>query len=179
VRARVAALMAVSLLGLVWATSVRAEDLKVAVVEPQKILEGTKSGRQIKDSIEEYVRTRQKLLDSEAEDLRKMEADLAKQGATLSAPVREQQEAIFRQKVALYQRRVQELEGEIQSKKAELLVGFTKTIEQIVKDIAEKEKIALVMDKGNNGDDMLVIFNQPSVDLTDRVIRELDSRKGN
>jgi outer membrane protein len=154
-----------------------AEELKVAVVEPQKVLEGTKAGKKIKDSLAEYVKTRQRLLDSEADDLKKIEEDLAKQGATLSPAAKQEKETVFRQKVTAYQRKVRELEVEVQAKKAEMLSGFTKTIEQVVKEIAEKEKIFLVIDKGNNGADTLVIFNQPSVDLTDRVIKEVDSRK--
>ena len=156
-----------------------AEDLKVAVVEPQKVLEGTKAGKKIKDSLADYVKTRQRLLDSEADDLKKIEEDLAKQGATLSPAAKQEKETILRQKVTLYQRRVRELEVEVQAKKAEMLSGFTKTIEQVVREIAEKEKISLVMDKGNSEADMLVIFNHPSIDLTDRVIKEVDSRKGN
>ncbi len=154
-----------------------AEDLKVAVVEPQKVLEGTKAGKKVKDSLAEYVKTRQRLLDSEADDLKKIEEDLAKSGATLSPAAKQEKETVLRQKVVAYQRRVRELEVEVQAKKTEMLGGFTKTIEQVVKEIAEKEKISLVLDKGNNESDMLVIFNNPSVDLTDRVIKELDSRK--
>jgi outer membrane protein len=154
-----------------------AEDLKVAVVEPQKVLEDTKAGKKIKDSLAEYVQTRQRLLDSEAADLKKIEEDLTKQGATLSPAAKQEKETVLRQKVVAYQRRVQELEVEVRAKKTEMLSGFTKTIEQVVKEIAEKEKIFLVLDKGGNGADTLVIFNNPAVDLTDRVIKEVDSRK--
>lgn len=154
-----------------------AEDLKVAVIEPQKVLEGTKAGKKVKDSLAEYVKTRQKLLDFEADDLKKIEENLAKSGATLSPAVKQEKATVLRQKVVAYQRKVRELEVEVQAKKTEMLGGFTKTIEQVVKEIAEKEKISLVMDKGNNETDILVIFHHPSVDLTDRVIKELDSRK--
>ncbi|SRR5712692_4645743 len=155
-----------------------AEELKIAVIEPQKVLEATKAGRKIKGSLADYVRTRQRLLDSEAEDLKKIEEGLAKQGAGLSAETRQEKEGAFRQKVVEYQRRVQELEREVQAKKAEMLGEFTKTIEQVVREIAEKEKISLVVEKGDNGYGALVLFNHPSVDLTGRVIKELDSRKG-
>jgi outer membrane protein len=162
-----------------WASGVPAwaEDLKVAVVEPQKVLEGTKAGKKIKDSLAEYVKTRQRLLDSEAEDLKKIEEDLAKQGATLSPAAKQEKETAFRQKVVVYQRRIRELETEVQAKKKEMLSGFTKIIEQVVNEIAEKEKISLVLDKGGSETGVLVIFNHPSVDLTNRVIKEVDSRK--
>src|SRR5437867_5746454 len=67
----------------VWAPAWGTE-LKIGVVEPQKILDGTKSGKKIKDSLAEYVKIRQKLIDQEEEDLKKIEEDLVKQGAVLS-----------------------------------------------------------------------------------------------
>ena len=168
----------IGMLALAFGLPAWAEELKIGVVEPQKVLEATKAGRRIKDSLADYVKTRQRLLDSEAEDLKKIEEDLVKQGAGLSAETRQEKEGAFRQKVAAYQRRVQELEGEVQAKKAEVLGEFTKSLEQVVREIAEKEKISLVMQKGASDAGTLVIFNHPSVDLTDRVSKALDSRKG-
>lgn len=167
------------LLALALGTPVWAEELKIGVVEPQKVLEATKAGKKIRDSLADYVKTRQRLLDLEAEDLKKIEEDLAKQGASLSTGARQEKEEAFRQKVVAYQRRVRELEREVQAKKAEVLGEFTRNIEQVVREIAEKEKISLVMQKGDNEAGTLVLFNHPSVDLTGLVIKELDGRKGN
>lgn len=172
-------LILVGLLAPACGTPAWAAELKIGVIEPQKVLEETKTGKKIKDSLAEYVVARQRLLDSEAEDIKKGEADLTKQGAGLSAAARQEQEDALRRKVAVYQRRVQELEGEVQAKKAEVLGEFTKKVEQVVREIAEKEKISLVVDKGDSGSGSLVLFNHPSVDLTGRVIKELDGRTEN
>ncbi len=163
----------------VFGASAWAAELKIGVIEPQKILEETQSGKKIKDSLSEYVVARQRLLDSEAEDIKKGEDDLLKQSAGLNNEARQEKEDALRRKIAGYQRRVQELEGEVQAKKAEVLGEFTRKIEQVVREIAEKEKISLVMDKGGSDYGSLVLFNQPSVDLTGRVIKELDGRTGN
>jgi len=171
-------LLLAGLLAPAWGAPLWAEEPKVGVVEPQKVLEKTRSGQKVKDSLADYVKTRQRLLDSEADDIKAMEEDLVKQGAVLSAAAKQEKEEALRQRIAVYQRRVQELEGEVQAKKNEMLGEFTKTLEQVVRQIAEREKISLVMEKGDNGFGALVIFNHPSVDLTDRVIKELDGRKG-
>ena len=47
-------------------------------------------------------------------------------------------------------------------------------IRSLIKGIADKEKISLVVEKGDNGAGALVIYSNPSLDLTDRVIKELD-----
>lgn len=155
-----------------------AAELKIAVVEPQKVLEQTKDGKKIKDTLQEYVTVRQKLIDQEEEDLKKMDEDLVKQGAVLSVEAKKNKEEQFRQRMGEYQRKVQQMNQEVQVKRKETLDEFNKNLEQIVRGIADKEKIALVLEKGDNGAGTLVIFSNPSFDLTDRVIKEMDSKTG-
>ena len=155
----------------VWGT-----ELKIGVVEPQKILDGTKSGKKIKDSLAEYVKVRQRLIDQEEEDLKKMEEDLVKQGAVLSPEAKKEKEEVFRRRMVDYQRKVQQLNQEVQAKKKEVLDEFNKTIEQIVRSIADKEQITLVVEKSNNGSGSVIIYSHPSLDLTERVIKELDAK---
>ena len=44
----------------------------------------------------------------------------------------------------------------------------------LLKTIADKEKLSLVVEKGDNGAGALVVYSHPSLDITDRVIKELD-----
>jgi len=155
-----------------------AAELKIGVIEPQKVLDQTKSGEKIKDSLQEYVKMRQKLIDVEEEELKKMEEDLVKQGAVLSADAKKEKEEKFRQRMVEYQRKVQQLNQEVQVKKKETLDEFNKNLEQIIRGIADKEKITLVVEKGDNGAGALIIYSHPSLDLTDRVIKELDAKGG-
>ena len=176
-RASILVLLSLFLLGLEF--SAGAEELKIGVINPQKIPEATKQGKKAKQTLAEYVQTRQKLLESEAADLKKLETELATQSTVLDTKVKAEKEQSFQQKVAVYQRRVQELNAEVETKKREILGGFTKAIEQAVREIAEKEKILLVMEKGGNNAGSLVLYNQDSLDLTPRVIKALDSKAVN
>ena len=176
-RASILVLLSLFLLGLEF--SAGAEELKIGVINPQKINEATKQGKKVKQTLADYVQTRQKLLESEAADLKKLETELATQSTVLDTKVKAEKEQSFQQKVAVYQRRVQELNAEVETKKREVLGGFTKAIEQAVREIAEKEKILLVMEKGGNNAGSLVLYNQDSLDLTPRVIKALDSKAVN
>lgn len=153
-------------------------EVKIGVVEPQKVLDGTKAGKKIKDSLQEYVKARQKVIDMEEDELKKMEEDLVKQGAVLSPDAKKDKEEKFRQKMVEYQRKVQQLNQEVQVKKKETLDEFNKSLEQVIRGIADKEKITLVVEKGDNGAGALIIYSHPSLDLTDRVIRDLDAKGG-
>ena len=163
-----------ALLALAFGAAAVAADLKIGVIEPQKVLDGTKSGKKIKDSLQEYVKSRQKIIDLEEEELKKMEEDLVKQSAVLSADAKKEKEETFRKRMVEYQRKVSQLNQEVQNKKKEVLDDFNKNLEQIVRVIADKEKLSLVVEKGDNGAGALVIYSHPSLDLTDRVIKEVD-----
>lgn len=153
-------------------------ETKIGVIEPQKILDGAKAGKKIKDSLQDYVKARQKVIDLEEEDLKKAEEDLVKQGAVLSPEAKKDKEDKFRQRMSEYQRKIQQLNQEVQVKKKETLDEFNKSLEQVIRGIAEKEKLTLVVEKGDSGAGTLVIYSHPSLDLTERVIKELDAKGG-
>ena len=173
-----AILVAMCIFALVCGVPVWAAELKIGVIEPQKVLDGTKAGKRIKDALADYVKSRQKIIDMEEEDLKKTEEDLVKQGSVLSAEAKKEKEEAFRRKMGEYQRKVGQLNQEVQAKKKEVLDEFNKGLEQVIRGIADKEKLSLVVEKGDNGAGALVIYSHPSLDLTDRVIKELDAKGG-
>ena len=161
---------------LVHGFPVGAADLSIGVIEPQKVLDATKAGRKIKDALADYVNTRQRLIESEEQDIKALEEDLVKQGADLSPDAKQEKEGAIRQKLITYRRHVQELEGEVQTKKRELLSDFTKKVEQVVREIAERENITLVVEKEDAGPGGLILYNEPSINLTERVIKAFESK---
>jgi outer membrane protein len=162
---------------LTLGTLASAAEIKIGVVEPQKVLENTKAGKKVKDKLEEYQKSAQKMLDMDGEELKKIEEDFVKQGSILSPEAKKDKEETLRRKQMEYQRKFQQLNQDFQGKKKELLDEFSKSLEQTVKGIAEKEKISLVGEKSDNGPVSLVIYSSPTLDLTDRVIKELDKGK--
>ena len=171
-------LMLVGVMAVAWVLPAWAEEPKIGVIEPQRILEGTKEGKKIKALLEEYVKTRQRLIDSEEADLKNSQEGLAQQDTGTSSAAQQAKEEAFRQKALAYQRHVQELENDIQTKKRDVLGEFTKKIEQVVIEIAQKEGIGLVLDQGENGPGTLVLYSHPSINLTDRAIKALDAKPG-
>ena len=173
-RVSIPVVLGACILGFV--VSATAVEQKIAVVNPQDILNGTKKGKKIKDMLAEYVQVRQRVIQSEEADLKKLEAELAGQGPVLSPSAKQEKQQVFQQQLAAYDRRLQQLEGEVQAKKRDALGEFTKAIEQAVQQIAEKEHIVLVLEKGTSGAGTLIRYNEDSLDLTSRVIKALDSK---
>lgn len=171
-----AALCVVSAFTLTQGAPGWAKDLTIGVVEPQKVLDSTNEGKKIKEALGEYVKARQQMIEQEEGDLKQKQEEMAKQDAVLSPQAKQEKEEAFRQQVATYQSHLQQLEGEVQSKRKELLGGFTEQIEQVVREVAEKDKIDLVLEKGDSGPGTLILFSQSSINLTARVIKALDGK---
>src|SRR3972149_5833524 len=149
---------------LLSAVLVDAENLKIGTIDAQKILDGTKVGKKTKTTMEEYVKSRQKIIDLEEQEIKSLEDELVKQGPVLSAEAKKDKQETFRRKMLDYQKKVAELNKEVQSKKKEVLEDFNKTLEQTVKNIAEKEGYTVILDRNSEGG--AIVYAKESVDLT-------------
>src|SRR5437899_10878369 len=101
----------VSLFVLAYGLPGWAEDLAIGVVEPQKVLDGTTAGKQVKDALADYVNTRQRLIESEEQDIKAMEEDLVKEGAALGPEAKQEKEEVLLGRLVTCLRQVQALVG--------------------------------------------------------------------
>ena len=158
---------------LVGTIPVRAgENLKLAYLDAQKILDGTKAGQRAKQSMEEFRDSRQKIIYLEESEIKRLQDDLARQGTVLSPEARRDKEESLQRKFMDYQKKVSELTKELQSKKKDILEEFNKGLEEIVKRIAEKNGYTLVFDRNAEGG--VLLYAKQSLDITDEVIKEYD-----
>src|ERR1700746_2968926 len=86
-----------------FAPTLQAAEVKVAVLDSLKIIEATNEGKKMTATLNEYIASRQKVLSSDAEDIKKVEDELNALGAMLSPPVKEEKENTARRKMAAYQ----------------------------------------------------------------------------
>ncbi|MFQ5454601.1 MAG: OmpH family outer membrane protein [Nitrospirota bacterium] len=149
-----------------------ADRYKIGYIDAQKILDHSKTGKKTTDSLEEYVKSRQKIIDLEEKEIKEAEEKLAKQASVLSPEVKKDKEDDLKRKLLKYQKKVSELNKEVQEKKMEVIREFNNKLEDIVKKIAEKEGYSFVLDKSLEGG--VVVYADKTFDLTDRVIEEFD-----
>ena len=156
------------------ASPARSEEFKIGYVDAQKVLDESKLGEQVKESLNEYVQSRQKIVDIEETELKKLEEDLSKQGAVLSPEAKQDKEEQLQRKYMEYQRKVGELQKEIQLRRTEKLEEFNKNLEKIVKALGEKDGYSMIL---NNPASNTVVYSKPSLDLTERLIQEIDKNQ--
>ncbi|MFQ5597347.1 MAG: OmpH family outer membrane protein [Nitrospiria bacterium] len=156
-----------------WADRAHSETPKIGFVEAQKVLEGSQAGRRVQEKMEEYVQSRQKIIDLEEKELRQMEEELTRQSALLSPEAKQVKQEEFQRKLVGYQKKARELNKEVQEKKIESLKAFNRKMEAVIKTIAEKEGYTFVLDKGGEGG--TVLYSSDSHDMTTQVIEALDA----
>lgn len=145
-----------------------AEEFKIATVDRAKVIKQSQAGQKGTAALQEYMNARKKIVDMEQADLVRMSEDYGKQAAVLSPEARKDREEAFNKKKAEFEKKSRELAREVQDKQQELAMIFNQQLDDVVKAIARKEQILLIMDSG------MSLYQTPAIDLTDRVIKEMN-----
>ncbi len=174
VRGLVVAVAALSMALPGWAQS--AEGFKMAHLDTQKVFDQSKVGKKAKGLLEEYVKSRQKIIDLEESEIKEVEESLVKQESVLSPEAKKTKQEDLQRKLLGYQKRATELNREIQDKKAEVLNDFHLQLQAVVKKVAERDGYVMVFDKGGGGpaDLAAVLYAKESLSITDKVLAEMD-----
>lgn len=145
--------------------------VRIGVVDPQKVLEETDAGKRAKDSLSNFMKNRQSLIELEEKELKRMEEDIIKQASILSAGARREREEQFRRRAIEFQQKANELNREIQEKQKEVLEAFREKVERIVAKVAQQMGLLVVMEKGRGGP---TVYNDSALDISPQVIEEFN-----
>lgn len=145
--------------------------VRIGVIDPQRILEETDAGKRAKESLTNFMKNRQSLIELEEKELKRMEEDLVKQASILSAAARREREEQFRRRAIEFQQKANELNREIQEKQKEVLESFREKVERVVAKVAQQMGLMVVMEKGRGGP---TVYNDSSLDISPQVIEEFN-----
>ncbi len=165
------AVVAGLLLAMFTVLPAMAEESKIGYIDVQRILDESLRGKQVKDQLNDYVQSRQKIVDIEESELKNLQDELTKQGAVLSPSAKQEKEEQLQKRFMDYQKKVTELQKEIQQRRTEKLEEFNTELEKIARNIGEKEGYSMIL---TNLDVNIIIFARPSLNITEKVINELD-----
>lgn len=158
-----------------WATPLYAGDpLKVGVMDQQLVFERSKAGKAALEDMAGYAQTRQKIINSDEQELKELQQSLEDPNAKLADAVRQEKEEQLRGKVEAYQHRVQEFNREVQQKRGEMVAEYSKKIAAAAQAVAQKEGYAAILDKGNDSVLRVVLYHQAALDVTELVVKEFD-----
>ena len=160
---------------LCWALSsmaLAAEPVKVAVINQQLVIERSKAGKRALEDLKAYSATRQKIINSDDQELKELEQAL--QEGKLSESAKQERQNQFQAKLEAYQRRLADFNREIQQRQRETVAEYTKKVQDAAQAVAQKEGYVAVIDRGNEALIRIVIYHNPALDVTDQVVKEFD-----
>jgi outer membrane protein len=159
---------------------------KVAIVDTQTVFDKTKLGKKYQGIIKEYYESRKKILDLDADELQKLQENFVKQkqGKTLNDKAQQEIEESINKKYNDFKKKQNEFGNEIGKKQEELFKSFNQDLMAAVKDLAKKEKIEMVINKiidvapqAGVPPTPVVLYSDESLDITDKVIVDMDKRE--
>lgn len=149
----------------------RADDaFKVGIVDMQKAIQTSETGKKAKAQLEEAFNKKKKELQAEEANLKKLQEDLQKKASALSDSAKKEQQGKLQERFMKYQELLQKSQAEIQKKEQEMSAPIIEKIRAKIGEIAKKKGYSLVLEKNDN----IVLFFQDKDDLTAEILKEIN-----
>jgi outer membrane protein len=168
---------------IAMASTTMAAGGRIAYVDSQSVFDKTKLGKKYQGIVREYYESRKKILDMDADEIQKLQEDYAKQkqAKLLNEKAQKEKEEAISRKISEFDKKRNEFSNEIGKKNEELSNEFNQQMVGILKDIAKREKVSLVLNKTINimskAEVPSVLYADDDLDLTDKVVAEMDKKE--
>ena len=144
-------------------------DLKIGVVNLDRILRESAPAQRAQKRIEAEVAKRDQELAKTAEQIKRLQEKLEKEGLTLAEGERIKREFELRDMTRDFQRRQREAREDINQRRNEELSTVLERANRVVRQIAESEKFDIILQEA--------VYANPRIDITEKVVRAMDDSK--
>jgi outer membrane protein len=156
--------------GLLVAAQPASAQQKIGFVNPQRVVNETKLGQTAKADLARYVAEKNRLAKESAAQVAVLRKEASASG--LSSSDRAKRDEALRRKSAQHDQLVQENARDIKAEEGRLLQYVMRRADTVLEEIGKKGGYAIIITDPN----AVGYVDKASVDLTDRVARELDAR---
>lgn len=164
----------------VVATGALAAGGKTAYIDSQKVFDKTLLGKKYQGVLKEYYDSRKKILDLDADEIQKMREVYGNQQAVLKPEARKEKEETIGRKISEFEKKRNDFNNELAKKNEELSSEFNEEMKVVLKDLAKREKISLILNRTislvSKGEVPAILYGDDDLDLTDKVIAEMDKK---
>jgi len=161
-----------AVLALVGTPALGADAPTIAVVNLQTVLETSVAGKAAQGELKAQRDKLEADLKQKGSEIQELEKRLQREAMVMSKETREDKERELRIKASDFQALQKSYRGDLQDLERKLMGQLQKDVSELVNDIAKKEGYILVI--SNIG----VIYSQPTIDITNRLIQELNAKAG-
>jgi len=162
-----AAAFLAALLLAVLAPAVAAQtENKIGFVNTERILREAAPAVRAQKKIEAEFSKRDQEMARSAEQLKKLQDELERQGVTMAESQRRTKEREFAELNREFQRRQREFREDLNQRRNEELAQVVEQANRVIRQIAEQEKYDIIFQDA--------VYANPRIDITERVIKTLD-----
>lgn len=150
------------------------ETFKVAVIDPQAVIEKSNAGRRALETLKKHAEAREKLLKSDQEELKQLQEEIQNADPATPQDVLTRKQELLAKKFQEFQKRGQEFQRELNERQRELVKEYMEKIEKATEAVAKRHGFSLVIDKGSDSTLKIVLYNRKGLDITNEVIKEFN-----
>ena len=149
-----------------------AADFKIGIVDLQRALNESSSGKKAKEQFKGEFEKMQNGLKSEKETLDRLKDDLDKKSAVLNDDQRKTKMEDFERRRRDLRRKLEDADAELRKKDQELTGSILKDLAVVIQEIGEREGYTVILENSSSS----VLYGSKSIDITDSVIKAFDAK---
>ena len=172
ISSKVAVWLIAAAAGAMGALPAWAAEVKIGVVDFQKLAVESPQGKAVQESIRAEFAPRQRTLAAQEQAVKAKEDRLQKDGATMSEDQRVRAEKELRDSARDLERARSEAQDDFNARRNEALSRLQRTIIEEVRTYGKAQNFDLILDQGG------VIYNASAADITPAVLSALQARGG-
>jgi outer membrane protein len=172
---RIASFVLAGLILLSSATALEAQNVRIGYIDSEVILQAAPGALEAQQEFDRDMTRYREEVQRLGEELEDLIESYQRQAGTLNPEARESREQEIRQMEARFQQRVEELEMEASQRQQELVEPILQQMSEAIESLRAEGGYAMIFDAAQRS----IIAADPALDLTDEVIRRLQTDSDN
>ena len=148
----------------------QAAEVKIGVIDFQQVVEKSEPSQRVEAWLKKEGERTEAELTNVQDELKSLKEKMEREAMVMSREAREEKEIEFRVKARNFQEKEQDFRKMYVEKRNKEVNNLRKVVVEIAQEIGKKEGFTMVM--SNAG----VLYNDPAIDLTDKVVAMLNQR---
>jgi len=154
------------------AARAQAANVKIGYVDVQRVLADSKRGQEAKKEIEARGAELNQEFLKRQQEVKALKEELERKGTLLSEEARKEKEREYQKKVKELERFVKDSREELRQMEREVTTQILKEVEKIINELGKEKGYTLILEKQRS----FILYAPEEIDLTDEVIKALDSK---
>jgi outer membrane protein len=146
-----------------------AADVKLGVMNVQKIIVTCKAGKAAKERFDVKMKDLQSSFSDEENDLKKLQAEIKKKSSAWSEEKKAEKVREFQKSGRELQAKTEDARFEMKQLQDKELEPILKALEKVVENYGKDQGYTMILDSKNG-----VIFFDKTIDLSDKIVKLLD-----